>query len=90
MRMVRYCLDEPLPDLNRPGKVAPPLADVSEIQVRGGRARIDFNRLRKRARCARRVASAVLRAADLVVQEAEDLLVVRAPSGINLRNLLAG
>ena len=89
IRMFRHRLDQSFPDLNRPREVALPLADVPEIHVRRGRARIGVNGVRKRVRRAGRVAGALLRGADLVAQEAEDLLVVLAPSSVDLRDLLA-
>ena len=76
MRMVRYRLDELFPHLNRSGKAALAFPNISKIKVRGGRAWVDVNSLGKRARRGGRIARALLRAADLVAQEAENLLFV--------------
>ncbi len=89
IRVVRHRLDQLFPRLDRRGQVPLPLADVPEIQVRGDGARIDVDRVRERARGAGGLTGSLLRAADLVAQEPEDLLVVRTPSGVDLGNLLA-
>ena len=65
------------------------LAGVSQIQVRGCRARVGVDRFGKRACRRRLIAGSFLRAPDLVAQEAENLLVVGAATRVDVRDSLA-